>query len=221
MAPPLTTTDLSFVQPPPLTYAGCATRQRKLFCLFVCRGTLTYYSVGTISLRIPYSMHLMVPTHPYFFWAVCHHSRTFPPKEPEQESHNRFSPLPTTRPCCLTSNPWPTTSCIGWVQASGVWALRVLHFYVCLKPAYCSCVRHGQEARLHVLSSILDFLWRELFSYFPSFHGLLPLGLDFVWLWAFLHSAHSFALFCSLTFRVVPFCYSCCDVIWPKPARPL
>ena len=45
------------------------------------------------------------------------------------------------------------------------------------KPACYSCVRHGQEAHLHVLPSILDFLWRKLFFDFPSFHGLLPLGL--------------------------------------------
>ena len=66
-------------------------------------------------------------------------------------------------------------SCIGWVQAGDVWALRVLYFYVCPKSACCSCVCHGLEARLHSLSSILDFLWRELFSNFPFFYGLLPL----------------------------------------------
>ena len=50
------------------------------------------------SLPIPYGMHLVVPTHPYFFWRVCHPNRTFPPKEPEQEPLNRISPLPITRP---------------------------------------------------------------------------------------------------------------------------
>ena len=95
----------------------------------------------------------------------------------------------------------------------------MLHFCVCPKHAYCSCVCHGHKARLHILPSILDFLCHELFFDFPSFYGLLPLRLGFVWLWAFLHSACSFALFCSLVFPAVPFCYSCCDVIWPKPAR--
>ena len=47
-----------------------------------------------------------------------------------------------------------------------------------------------------------------------------PLGLGFVWLWAFPHLAHSFALFCSLAFLAVPFCYSCCDVICSKPTGP-
>ena len=47
-----------------------------------------------------------------------------------------------------------------------------------------------------------------------------PLGLGFVWLWAFPHSAHYFAFFCSLAFPVVPFYYSYCNVIWAKPTGP-
>ena len=77
------------------------TRQRRLFYLFVCRDILTRYGVGALSLPIPHGMHLVVPTHPYFFLAVCHPSRTFPPKKPEQEPQNRFSPLSTARPCHL------------------------------------------------------------------------------------------------------------------------
>ena len=38
-------------------------------------------------------------------WAVCHPSRTLPPKEPWQKPQNRFSPFPTTKPCLLTSDP--------------------------------------------------------------------------------------------------------------------
>ena len=130
-------------------------KQRRLFCLFVCHGILTCYGVGT-------------PTHPYFFWAICHPSKTFPPKESKQEPQDRFSLLPTARPCPLTSDTWPTTSCISWVQAGDVWALHMLHFYVCPKPI-CSCVHRGLEARLHILPSIFDFLWHELFSDFSFF----------------------------------------------------
>ena len=36
---------------------------------------------------------------------VCHPNRTLPPKEPWQEPQNRSSPLPTTKPCPLTSDP--------------------------------------------------------------------------------------------------------------------
>ena len=58
-------------------------------CLLVVAFS-TRYSVCALSfslsfsLSIPYSMHLVVPTHPYFFWVACHPSRTFPPKEPEK-----------------------------------------------------------------------------------------------------------------------------------------
>ena len=45
-----TTTGLSAAQPSPLTCASCATRQRRLFCLFVCYSTLICYGVGAFSL---------------------------------------------------------------------------------------------------------------------------------------------------------------------------
>ena len=57
----------------------------KLFCLFVSRGTLSSYGLSVFSLSIPHGTHLVVPTKFYFFWVVCHLSKTFPPKEPEQE----------------------------------------------------------------------------------------------------------------------------------------
>ena len=111
---------------------------------------------------------------------VCHPSRIFPPKEPEQESQNRFSLLPTAKPCPLTSCLLPpthdlTVSCIGWVQTGDVWALHVPHFYVCPKSICCLCVRRGLEVRLRSLPSVLNFLWCELFYDFPFFYGLLPL----------------------------------------------
>ena len=37
-------------------------------------------------------------------WAMCYPNRTLPPKEPWQEPQNRFSPLPTIKPCPLTSD---------------------------------------------------------------------------------------------------------------------
>ena len=55
-------------------------------------------TVWVFSLPIPYGMHLVVRVHPYFFWVVCHPSRIFSPKEPEQEPQNRLSPLPTAKP---------------------------------------------------------------------------------------------------------------------------
>ena len=38
-------------------------------------------TVWVLSLSIPHGMHLVVSTHPCFFWVVCHPNRTFPIKE--------------------------------------------------------------------------------------------------------------------------------------------
>ena len=64
-------------------------------------------------------------------------------------------------------------SCISWVHVGSVWALCVLYFRVRQKLVRCSCVCHGLEFHLCILLLILDLLWRELFSNFPFFIGLL------------------------------------------------
>lgn len=66
---------------------------------FVCLLTVAFLSttVWVFSLPIFHGMHLIVPTHPYFFLAVCYPNRIFPPKELERQSQNRLFPLPTTR----------------------------------------------------------------------------------------------------------------------------
>ena len=109
-------------------------------------------------------------------------------------------------------------SSIGWVQAGDIWALRVPHFYVCPKSACCSYVRRGLEARLHCLLSILNFLWRELFFDFPFFYGLLPLGAGLYLMVGFAFFQPTLLL---LSFPIIPFCHSCCDIIWPNLAGPL
>ena len=43
-------TSLPVAQPPSLTCASRATRQKRLFCLFACRGTLICYDVSALSL---------------------------------------------------------------------------------------------------------------------------------------------------------------------------
>ena len=85
---------------------------------FIFLLTMAFLSatVWVFSLAIPHGMHLVIPTHPCFFWVVCHPSRTFPPKEPEQEPQNKFSPLPTSRPyplLPLTYDP-PLPGLVGY-----------------------------------------------------------------------------------------------------------
>ena len=55
-------------------------------------------------------MHLVIPAYVCLFWVVCHFSRTFPPKELEQEPQNKLPPSPyhQTTPS-LTSDLWPTS----------------------------------------------------------------------------------------------------------------
>ena len=191
---------------------------------FVCLSAVTPLpvTVWVVSLSIPHGMHLVVPTYPYFFWAVCHPSRTFPPIEPEQESHNRFFPSPHRQ--TIHSYLWPMTS-----------PRLVLAGYMLVMPGPCACftsmyvqslpIAHScrdLETCLHILPVILGFLWRGLFSDFIFSAPLLPLGLGFAGLWASLSLTYPFILSVALPlFPVISPCYSCCDVIWSKPVGPI
>ena len=131
----LTTTGSSICHSPSLD-------KIKLFCLFVYRSTISYYGLGAFSLPIPHGMHLVVQTQFCFFWVVYHPSRTLPPKKPEQEPQNKsLSPPPNHALLPLTHDL--TVSCIGWVQAGEVCALRMPLFHICPKSACCSCVCRG------------------------------------------------------------------------------
>ena len=64
-----------------LRYSPSSDKEDYFVCLFAVTPLLAV--VWVLSLSIPHGIHIMVPTHPYFFWVVCHLSRTLPPKEPE------------------------------------------------------------------------------------------------------------------------------------------
>ena len=99
--------------------------------------------------------------------------------------------------------------------------LRVLHFYVYSKLACYSCICHDLEACLLILPVIFGFFWRGLFSDLLFFMPCFLWGLGFTKLWAFLPSAYYFTISLALlSFPVIPFCHSCCNIIWPNPARP-
>ena len=91
------------------------------------------------SLPISHGMHLVIPAHPYFFWVVCHPSRTFLPKEPERKPQNRLSPLPTTKPyplLPLTLDP-PLPVLAGYrLVMFGPCACSILEYVQNLSTAY-------------------------------------------------------------------------------------
>ena len=195
------------------------TRQRRLFCLFVCLPWHPYLLRCGCSLSIPHDMHLVVPTHHCFFWVIFHPSRTFPPKEPEQEPQNRFSPFPTAWPYPFTSNPWPHHF-LYWLD-TGWWCLGLARaLLLCMSKIYLLLMHlpwpRGFFAHFAAYPWLL-MAWATF--WFLILYGPLPLRLGFAWLWAFLLSAHSFALFYSFAFPAALFCHCYCGVIWPKPAR--
>ena len=163
-------------------------------------------------------MHLVVPTHPYFFWVTCHPSRTFPPKEPEQEPQDRFfsSPHRQTMPS-LTSDPWPTTSYIGWVQASGTWVLRILHLFRLLLMHLPWSGDWSVRSTVHFWLLMVWVVFQSVILYELLLLGVGPcriMGLPSPGLLCI----HSMAL---LAFPAIPLYYSCCNVVWLNPARPL
>ena len=109
------------------------TRQRGLFCLLVCRGTP--FLLRCRCLLSPYpSWH--APSGPAqlcpFGWCVIP-TEHFPRKSPNR---NLKIGLPLSLPPNHTLLPLThdlTVSCIGWVQAGEVWALRMPSFHVCPK----------------------------------------------------------------------------------------
>lgn len=159
-------------------------------------------------------MHLVVLTHPFFFWVVCHPSRTFLPKKPEQEPQNRFFPLITTKPCPLTSDPW-LHGVLYWLGI-GWWCLSLaLASFLCMSKIYLLLMRSPWSKGSSTQSIAHPWL---LFSDFSFFYGLLPLGAGLYLMVGFAFFQPTLLL---LLFPAIPFYYSYCDVIWPNPTGPL
>ena len=117
-------------------------------------------------------MHLVVPTHPCFFWVVSHPSRTLPLKEFEQEPQNKLSLLPTARPypiLPLTLNPpflyWPGISqwCLGLARAPVLCTSKACPLFMHL-PWFEGLSMHSTTHHL---------LWRGLLFDFSFPYGLL------------------------------------------------
>ena len=114
---------------PPTTHWFVSYLATTIYLCWQCHSPLLdkedyfiYLLTVAFSFAIPHGTHQLVPTHPFFFWVVCHPSRTSPPKEYEGVYQNRLSLLPSARPyplLPLTHDPpllyWLGTSwwCLG------------------------------------------------------------------------------------------------------------
>ena len=77
----------------------------------------------------------------------------------------------------MPSNPWPTTSFIGWVQAGGTWVSRVLHlFHSPLMHLPCS----GDWSVHSAMHFWLLMVWVVFQS--AILHDLLLLGIRPCWI---------------------------------------
>ena len=155
-------TGLSITQPPPLTCAGYAPNKEGYL---VCLPTVLQCECS-LSLPIPNGMHLVVPTHHYFFCAVCCPSKTFPSKEFEQEPQNRFSPLPIARPCPFTSDSWPHH--FPYWLVAGWWCLGLAH-------ASLPCI-------FEICLLLTRPPWSEDLSAHPTAHSSLLMAWTIFWL---------------------------------------
>ena len=126
-----------------------------------------------------------------FFWVVYHPNRTYLPKGAWEGAVNRsflLSPPPNHTPLYLLPLAHgPTMSYIGWVQAGGAWALRVLPFQIC--PRVClllMCLPQPRDS-----SSAFPGLSCGLSFGFSLHSGAGPhmiMGFTFLWpTFGFLH----------------------------------
>ena len=127
-------------------------RQRGLFCSLFYHGTLTCYGVSALSLSIPHGMHLVVPTHPYFFWAICHPSRTFPQKSLSRNSIIGFPLSPPLDHTFLPLNQDPPPP--------------VLAGYRLVKSGPCAC---STSACVKNLPTAFVVVWMLLYTFCHPF----------------------------------------------------
>ena len=188
------------------------TKQRRLFCSFVCRGTLTCYGVGPPSLSIPHGMHLVVPTHPSSFGRYVIPTRHFPQKSLSKNPRIGFplSPPPDHTLLPLTHDP-PPLVLVGYrLVKSGP--------YACSTSA---CVQNMPTAFAVFWRFLCTFCRPSLTSYGMSYflipHSLWPTPFKS---WALLNCGFFFLqptllllYVVLLPFPVVPFYHSCYNVI--------
>ena len=128
------------------------------------------------SLTISHGMHLVIPTHLFLFWVVCHPNRTFPPKEFEWEPQNRLPLVPTAGPyplLPLAHDPpflyWLGTCwwCLSLVHAPLPCVSKVCLLFMRLPwprgSSMCSAI-HSWPLVAWIDFLILHSLWLALFK---------------------------------------------------------
>ena len=173
---PTTTTYLCW-----LCHSPLPDKENCFVCLFIVAFLSTI--VWVFFLAILHGMHLVIPTHHSLFWVVC---QTFPPKEFEQELHNRLSLLPIARPyplLPLTHDP----PLLYWLGTSW-WCLGLMCAPLsCMSKACLLLMRLPWAGRLFARSAAHSWpfvAWTILWS--SILHGCFLQGLGLAWLWAFL-----------------------------------
>ena len=136
--------------------------KRKLFCLFVC---LPWHPFSPCP-----SWHASSGSNStLFLLGGMSSQQDTSPKRARAGTLKQVFPLsPPPNHALLPLTHDLTVSCIGWVQAGEVWALRMPLFHICPKSVCCSCVCRGWPAQFAVR------FW--LFSGSSFLYGLPYLG---------------------------------------------
>ena len=142
-------------------------------------------------------MHLVIPTHVYFFWMRCHPNRTTLPKEVEWEPQNKLPLLPTTWPHPLI--PLTCGSPLLYWLRTGRWCLSLM-----CTPLPSKSIAFLALTCLPLPLGLFDFVARSSacltpvvwWVFGPSFfasHFFFKLGV--VWVWAFFSLIRPMFLF--------------------------
>ena len=136
-------------------------------------------------------------------WVVCHFSRTIPLKEPQQEPQNRFSPLPTTKPCPLTFDPW--SHCVLYWLSTSWWGLGLARASLLYASKICLLLMRLPRLVCRVCRPFLTIFW-FLFTLWLALFEVRPclmVGFTF-------SSAHPFSCYYLLPYHsIVPIAKLC------------
>ena len=143
---------------------------------------------------------------------ICHPSKTLPPKEPWQELQNRFSHLPTTKPCPLTSDPWP--HCILYWLGTNWWGLGFVRASLPCASKICLLLMRLPRLVCIVCCPFLTIFW----FLFPLWLALFGVGPYLMVGFAF-SSAHPSSCYYLLPYHsIIPaaklFCFKLGGPLW-------